>query len=114
MEPKYFTLKEVSLNNNCPECYSREGLQLTFKQKFVESVLYKAISKDTTAALYCNVCENEIFPERWTDDIDRVFDYQKRAATPKPTSFKLKPLAWVLILFNVLIVGGILFFVFKD
>ena len=112
MEPKYFTLKEVSLNNNCPECYSREGLQLTFKQKFVENALYRAISKDTIATMFCNVCHSEIFPARWTDDIDRVFDYQKRAATPKPVSFKLKPLAWVLIIADVLILTTILLFAF--
>ena len=44
MENKFFTLKEVELNNNCPECYSREGLQLTFKQRFVENFFYKAIT----------------------------------------------------------------------
>ena len=40
MEGSYFTVKEVDLNNHCPECYSNEGLQLTFKQKFVENAFY--------------------------------------------------------------------------
>ena len=34
MDPQYVTINSVSLNNNCPECYSREGLTLTFKQRF--------------------------------------------------------------------------------
>src|SRR5690606_25110379 len=98
MEPKYFTLKEVELNNNCPECYSREGLQLTFKQRFVENFFYKAITPETAHSLFCKVCETMIFPARWTDDIDRVFEYQQRATPPKPSSFKLKTSSWILML----------------
>ena len=45
MAKKFFTLKEVKLNNNCPECYSNNGLQLTFKQQFVENAFYKAITE---------------------------------------------------------------------
>ncbi len=111
MENKFFTLREVELNNNCPECYSRDGLQLTFKQRFIENFFYKAISTDTAHSLFCKVCETMIFPARWTDDIDRVFDYQQRASPPKPTSFKLKTSSWILILiFVVILVATGLFF----
>lgn len=111
MDNKYFTLSEVELNNNCPECYSRDGLQLTFKQRFVENFFYKAISSETVHSLFCKVCETMIFPARWTDDIDRVFEYQQRASPPKPTSFKLKTSSWILILVLVaLLVATILFF----
>ena len=103
MKNQFFTLKEVELNNNCPECYSREGLQLTFKQRYIETFLYKAISAETAHSLFCKVCETMIFPARWTDDIDRVFEYQQRASTPKPTSFKLKTPSWILILLSVVI-----------
>lgn len=98
MEENFFTLREVDLNNNCPECYSRDGLQLTFKQRFIENSFYTAISKETDHSLFCKVCETAIFPARWTDDIDRVFEYQLRVSSPKPTSFKLKPMSWVLML----------------
>lgn len=97
MQHKFFTLKEVELNNHCPECYSRDGLQLTFKQRFIENFLYKAISLETSYTLFCTVCKTTIFPARWTDDIDLVFEYQQRASPPKPTSFKLKTSAWILI-----------------
>ncbi|TDU43163.1 hypothetical protein BXY82_0570 [Gelidibacter sediminis] len=111
MEDQFFTLREVELNNNCPECYSREGLQLTFKQRFIENSLYKAITKETAHSLFCKVCETPIFPVRWTDDIDSVFEYQQRASAPKPTSLKLKPLAWVLLIILVmLLLLGLLFF----
>lgn len=98
MVGKFFTLREVNLNNNCPECYSRDGLQLTFKQRFIENSFYKAISKETSFSLYCDVCNTTVFPARWTDDIDRVFEYQQKASAPKPISIKLKPLSWILIL----------------
>jgi hypothetical protein len=111
MDDKFFTLKEVRLNNHCPECYSREGLLLTFKQKFTENALYRAITHDTIHTLYCNSCETEIFPIRWTDEIEQVFNYQKRAAIPKPKSLKLKKLAWILIGIDLLIIVGIILFV---
>ncbi|MCB0444404.1 MAG: hypothetical protein KDC68_01845 [Gelidibacter sp.] len=113
MEAKFFTLKEVALHNNCPECFSREGLQLTFKQRFVENNFYKAISSDTVPSLICNVCHTEIFPARWTDAIDSVYDYHKKAATPKPTSFKLKKLSWILIAIAALIFTVAILFVVR-
>jgi hypothetical protein len=99
----FFTLKEVQLGTNCPECYSNTGLKLTFKQKFTEHLFYKAIIKETTTEMYCTICETQIFPIRWTDAIERVVAYQYRALTLKPNSIKLKPLAWVLITFNLIV-----------
>ena len=104
METKFFTLREVQLNNNCPECYSQDGLQLTFKQRFIENILYKAVSKETSYSLFCDVCKTMIFPARWTDDIELVFEYQQRASPPKPVSFKLKRLSWLLIAILIAIV----------
>jgi len=108
---QYFTLKEVQLNNNCPECYSNEGLELTFKQRFVENVLYKAISQDTIHEMRCNTCNTDIFPVRWTNDIDQVVAYHKRAVVPKPKSLKLKQLAWILIIADILLFIVVILFV---
>ncbi len=105
---KYFTLKEAKLNNNCPECYSTDGLQITFKQKFTENTFYKAITNDTLYDIHCYNCDTPIYPIQWTDDIDRVVDYQKRAIQPKSKSIKLKPLAWIIILLDLIIVVFIL------
>ena len=100
----YFTLKEVKLNNNCPECYSNTGLVLTFKQRFIENALYKAVTHDLINEMHCEVCDTSIFPVRWTTGIEQVVAYQRRAATLKPKSFKLKPLAWLLISIDLLII----------
>lgn len=111
MNEKFFTLREVELNNHCPECYSTEGLKLTFKQRFIENTFYRAITTDTSHSLFCNVCETIIFPARWNDDIERVFEYQQRGTTPKSSSIKLKKLSWVLIvgLAVILLVAVIIF-----
>lgn len=107
---KYFTLKEARLSNNCPECYSNDGLELTFKQKLKETKLFKAITEDTVCNLYCLKCEVEIFPIRWDDDIDRVVDYHKRALKTKPKSIKLKPISWILITLGVVLLIAIILF----
>lgn len=107
-------LKTESLINNCPECFSTEGLQLTFKQKSNETRFYKALTNDIVIKLKCNVCDTEIFPVSWTDDIERVVDYKKRAFIAKPKSFKLKRIAWILfIVLDLLILLGILLAVGK-
>ena len=70
------------------------------------------MTNDIINELKCKICNTEIFPMRWTNDIERVVDYKKKAFTPKPKSFKLKRLAWILLIsLDVLILLGILFVV---
>ena len=104
MKEKFFTIKEVALNNHCPECYSKDGLLLTFKQKFVENMFYRAISTDIKHTMICNTCHTEIFPVRWNDDLERVYDYQERALVPKSATFKLKKLSLILLVVAIVII----------
>jgi len=97
MSEKLITVKAVSLNNNCPECFSKEGLELTFKQKFIETKLSKSVTQDITTEMACNVCNTAIYPVNWTEDIERVYDYQMKAFTPKKASKKYKTLFWIII-----------------
>lgn len=105
---QYITLKEVKLNNNCPECYSNSGLVLTFKQRFVENAFYKAITNDLINEMHCSVCNTSIFPVRWTNDIEQVVAYQERAANPKQKSIKLKQLSWILIIADFLLLTAVI------
>lgn len=110
MTEKHITIKEVSLNNNCPECYNTNGLLLTFKQKFKETPLYRSITNETTQKITCNTCNTDIYPVMWTEDIERVFEYHKKAFVPKPVSTKLKKKAWILIaVLTLVILSGIIF-----
>jgi len=115
MTEKLITIKEVSLNNNCPECYNTNGLLLTFKQKFKETHLYRSITNETTQEITCNTCNTNIYPVMWTEDIERVFEYHQKAFTPKQVSTKLKKKAWILITFLTLIIltGIILVVIYK-
>ncbi|WP_250433286.1 hypothetical protein [Hanstruepera flava] len=115
MADRFITIKEVALKNNCPECYNNEGLQLTFKQKFMESNFYKSITQETKHILHCNTCNTTIYPISWTDDIERVVKYHQRAFAPKKPSFKLKKKAWLLISVTLMVLAaGIVLFVLKD
>lgn len=112
---KLITVKEVSLNNNCPECYNTNGLQLTFKQKFKETSLFKSITTETTQEIDCKTCQTIIYPIRWTEDIERVFNYHQKAFVPKKASLKLKKLAWILIGIVILIlISGILLLIIPN
>ncbi|MEC3906583.1 hypothetical protein VOI54_06105 [Tamlana sp. 2201CG12-4] len=97
MSEKLMLIKEVSLKNNCPECFNNTGLHLTFKQKIVETKFYKSITPEINRELSCKTCHTIIYPVQWTDDIDKVVEYQQKAFTPKQASTYLKKVSWILI-----------------
>lgn len=97
MQDHFIHIKEVALKNNCPICFSNEGLHLSFKQRLVDTKLYKSITSEIKHKLYCKNCNSPIYPVQWTDDIEQVFEYHKKAFTPKKTTFKLKRASWILI-----------------
>ncbi|GAA4294540.1 hypothetical protein [Aestuariibaculum suncheonense] len=103
MAEHYIKIKAVDLNNNCPECYSKDGLRLTFKQKFVETSFYKSITSDIKYEMDCTTCNTPIYPVKWTEDIERVFEYHKKAFTPKQASTHLKKVTWLAIVSIVFI-----------
>ncbi|RLJ65531.1 hypothetical protein CLV86_1107 [Lacinutrix venerupis] len=113
MSEKLITVKSVSLNNNCPECFNKEGLELTFKQRFIETKLYKSITQDISTQMFCNTCNTEIYPVRWTEDIERVYNYQMKAFKPKKASKKYKSLFWIIlgIVAVLLLTAGVLGFI---
>jgi len=112
MAKQWITVKAVALNNNCPECFSKDGLKLTFKQEYIETKLSKSVTKNITTNMHCNTCDTAIYPERWTEDIEGVYDYQMRAFEPKKASKKYTPLFWISI--GILIAIGIAAIVFGN
>lgn len=109
MKEGYITLKEVTLNNHCPECFKKDGLQLTFMQKFIDTTFYKSITAEVSRKMVCKNCNTIIYPERWTEDIERVFEYHQKAFEPKKTSYKLKKIAWLfIILFAIMVTAGVI------
>jgi hypothetical protein len=108
MTEKQIPIKEVRLNNNCPVCYSKKGLILTFKQTIVENSFYKSITSDITNTIECDRCKTTIYPVQWTDEIERVFEYHQKTVVPKKTSTYLKKKGWIIIVAVVLIALTIL------
>ncbi|RAJ14966.1 hypothetical protein [Olleya aquimaris] len=108
MSEKLITIKSVNLNNHCPECFSKTGLQITFKQRFVETAFYKSITKDVDTEMHCTVCNTKIYPSQWTDDIERVYDYQMKAFQPKKASKKYKGLFWIILVATVAITASVI------
>ncbi|GAB1858254.1 hypothetical protein MHTCC0001_30910 [Flavobacteriaceae bacterium MHTCC 0001] len=104
MKEAFITVKKVALKNNCPECFSNDGLQMTFKQKYFENAFQRSITNTVVTEIYCNVCNTTIYPERWTEDIERVRDYQQKAFTPKPTSRQFKKLFWGFIITGAVLI----------
>jgi len=94
-QDKLITIKEVLLKNNCPECYNNQGLQLTFKQRFIETSFYKQITSEIQHSIFCKTCNSIIYPVQWDEHIERVFEYQKKTFVPKPTSRQFKKPAFI-------------------
>ena len=113
MTEKLIDVKDVALKNNCPECFSKDGLRLAFRQKIKETKFHKSITSEISHEITCNTCNSIIYPVQWTDDIDRVFEYQKKAFTPKRASTYFKKTFWILIGSSVVIIALILFLLFR-
>lgn len=103
-------LHKAQVNNNCPECYSTEGLEFIFSQEEVQNKLYSKANKEVIETLHCHTCDQDIYPVKWTEDIEQVYDYHRKLAKPKNSGIKLKPLAYLLILTDALIITAIIYY----
>jgi hypothetical protein len=110
MEKRTRILHTAKINNNCPECYSTDGLEFIFSQEEVENKLYSKANKEVIEILHCQTCDQDIYPVNWTLDIERVYDYHRKVAKPKSSGIKLKPLAYLLILTDALIIAAIIYY----
>ncbi len=114
MKTEYIVLKEAVLTNNCPECYSTEGMVLSFKQQRVKTKLLTKTKANIIESINCNKCESQIFPGQWTADIERVYNYHKKTITRISSSIRFSPLFYgILIFFILLVVAGVYIFLNK-
>ena len=107
MKDHFIHIKEVALKNNCPICYSNDGLSLSFKQRFINTKFYKWVTSEIKHELDCKTCKSPIYPVQWTNDIEQVFEYHKKAFSPTKTSFKLKTISWILVATVLLVIVSI-------
>ncbi|MDO5972193.1 hypothetical protein Q4Q35_20535 [Flavivirga aquimarina] len=114
MSKKLVTIKEVVLKNNCPECYNNEGLRLIFMQKMIDTKFYQSMTSQISHEINCKTCDTVIYPVKWTDDIERVFEYQKKAFVPQKASTYLKKMSWVFIISTIIVVFALLLAVYSN
>ncbi|WP_335965633.1 hypothetical protein [Galbibacter sp. PAP.153] len=108
METVQKEIKEAALTNNCPECFSNEGLILTFYQKHIKSAWFKKATGEITDKIVCNNCHTTIYPVRWTEDIERVREFYLKTVENPKTYFKLTKLT-VFILLGIVIAAIVVF-----
>ena len=102
-------LHHAKLKSNCPECYDNSGLELTFTQAEKENKLYRQALKEVTSVMHCTKCDTTIYPVSWDEDIERLFEYNRKLANPKPAGIKLKPLAYLIILIDVVVLAAVIY-----
>ncbi len=103
-------LHSAKLNNNCPECYATNGLEISFVQEECENRFYTKAQKSITETMYCNNCNHNIYPVNWTEDIERVYEYHKKQAIPKSSQTNLKPITYGIILFCLAGITALIYF----
>ena len=102
---RFEVVKEAVISNNCPECYNQE-MSLKFTQRHVYNRLYHRITPEVQHEIKCNKCHSIIYPVKWTEDIERSFDYYQKTVNPAAVGTRFKPLFYVLISGLLLIAGG--------
>jgi len=101
---KLVVIKEMDLSNNCPECFN-QNLKLTFYQKHIYGKLFHRTTNKVTNQILCLTCGSDIYPAKWTDDIERIFDYYKKMVVPEKSSLKFTSLFYILIFVLVALIG---------
>ncbi|MBT8179312.1 MAG: hypothetical protein HKP60_09365 [Eudoraea sp.] len=108
---KEVVLKEAEITNNCPECFN-QTMKLTFYQKHRYSRWYYQITGDVSHEIVCNTCHSTIFPVKWTEDIERIFEYYQKLVTPKKKGIKLSGLSYSLIVLFVVLLGVLYYLIY--
>lgn len=110
MAKRTHILHTAQLKNNCPTCFGNDGLEFTFTQEENENSFRTKPSQEIEQILYCHNCITYIYPVDWTEDIERVHDYNRKLAETKRHHLKIKPLTYILILIGISIVAAAVYF----
>ncbi|MDC7995232.1 hypothetical protein [Altibacter sp. HG106] len=102
-------LHKAPLNNHCPECYSKEGLELIFTQETISQNWLSKRYGPVAATLYCHTCNNEIYPVSWDDAIERAYEYQQKRVHPQKEGLQFTAWAYLLVLFGIAAIGVVVY-----
>lgn len=105
-EEKLLVLKQADIKNNCPECFHNE-LELTFYQKQKFGRFFHKTTGEVSNEIKCKKCHSNIYPVKWTDDIERSFNYYQKLAEPNRTKLTFTSSFFILILLLIAIIGAL-------
>ncbi|MGJ8665614.1 MAG: hypothetical protein ACSHW7_04555 [Patiriisocius sp.] len=103
------SLHTAKIKNNCPECFANDGLEFSFTQNENSQKLFTKADKKIVEKLYCSSCNTQIFPVSWDDDIERVYEYNKKQVIPKKTSLRLTSLGYIVVLISIVVVAALVY-----
>lgn len=98
-------IKEANITNNCPECFN-QNMKITFYQKHKYGQLFHRTTNEVTHQIKCNKCDSLIYPVSWTEDIERIFEYNQKLVVPKKASIHFTTLLYVLLLLLLVLIGA--------
>jgi hypothetical protein len=101
---KMVPIKEAQLTNNCPECFNQD-LKLTFYQKHTYGAFFHRTTNEVIHQIVCKKCNSMIYPVKWTDDIERMFNYYQKTVQPERKSTKPTLLFYALLLVLIALVA---------
>ena len=107
MKEVLIPIKKATVTNNCPECFNND-LTLTFYQKMTEGAFVKKLTSEVSHTLICNTCHSKIYPVKWTDDIERVFEYYQKMISPKKPKLQFTSMFYILALTAIAIVVALI------
>lgn len=110
---KDFIIKEAEITNNCTECFN-QGLKLTFYQKHTFNAFFHKTTNEVTHKIECNKCGSVIYPAKWTDDIERVFNYYNKLVMPDRKSIRFTLLFYSLLLIFLMTVGVLIYLYLEE
>lgn len=93
----------ASLKNNCPECFSSEGITLEFRQLGRTNLWFSAFTETLESTMQCDKCESIIYPISWDESIERVYEYHRKSTELESTKKRWKLPAKILI--GILVLG---------
>ncbi len=101
---KLLVLKEANIKNNCPECFHNE-LSVTFYQKQNFGKLIHKTTSEISSEIVCIKCHSIIYPVKWTDDIERSYNYYQKLVKPLKSKLRFTSLFYILLFLLVAIVS---------
>ena len=105
VKEKLEVIKEATMTNNCPECFNQD-MTLFFYQRHLYSKFYHRTTSEVRHQILCNKCGSLIYPVKWTEDIERIFEYYQKTVEPERSKTRFTSLFYGLIVGLLIIIGG--------